>query len=31
MEVPGLGEVTKDDQLGWYYSKPIPVSMFGGK
>jgi hypothetical protein len=31
MEVPGLGEVTKDAQFGWYYSKPIPVPMFGGK
>lgn len=31
MEVPGLGEVAKDEQFGWYYSKPIPVAMFGGK
>jgi Domain of unknown function (DUF6985) len=31
MEVPSLGEVTKDDRFGWYYSKPIPVPMFGGK
>lgn len=31
MEVPGLGEMTKDKELGWYYSKPIPVPMFGGK
>jgi hypothetical protein len=31
MEVPGLGEATKDKQFGWYYSKPMPVSMFGGK
>src|SRR5438094_8060132 len=31
MEVPGLGEVTKDERFGWYYSKPIPVPMFGGK
>jgi hypothetical protein len=31
MEVPGLGDVTKDEQFGWYYSKPIPVPMFGGK
>jgi len=31
MEVLGLGEVTKDEELGWYYSKPIPVPMFGGK
>jgi len=31
MEVPGLGEVTKDAQFGWYSSKPIAVAMFGGK
>jgi hypothetical protein len=23
--------VTKDEQFGWYYSKTIPVPMFGGK
>ena len=31
MELPGLGEVTKDAQFGWYYSKPIPIPMLGGK
>ena len=31
MQVPGLGEVTKDEQLDWYYSQPISVPMFGGK
>ena len=31
MEVPGLGEVTKDERFGSYYSKPIPVPMFRGK
>jgi hypothetical protein len=31
MNVPLLGEVTKDERFGWYYSKPIPVPMFGGK
>jgi hypothetical protein len=31
MEIPGLGEVTKDEQFGWYYSKPMPVPMFSGK
>jgi hypothetical protein len=31
MEVRGLGNVTKDDRFGWYYSDPIPVPMFGGK
>lgn len=31
MEIPRLGEVTKDEHSGWYYSKPVPVSMFGGR
>jgi hypothetical protein len=31
MEVPGIGDVTKDEQVGWYYSRPVPVPMFGGK
>jgi hypothetical protein len=31
MEVPGLGEVTKGERFGWYYSKPMPVPMFGGE
>lgn len=31
MEVPGLGEMTKDEDLGWYFSQPIAVPMFGGK
>jgi hypothetical protein len=31
MEVPGLGEVTKDERFGWYYSQPIAVPMLGGK
>lgn len=31
MEIPGLGEVTKDERFGWYYSKPMPVLMFGGQ
>lgn len=31
MHIPGLGEVTKDEEFGWYLSKPIPVPMFGGK
>lgn len=30
MEIPGFGEFTKDDSFGWYYSKQISVSMFGG-
>jgi hypothetical protein len=31
MDVPGLGEVTKDEQFGWYYSEPISISMLGDK
>lgn len=31
MKVPGLGEVTRDKKFNWYYSKLIPVPMFGGK
>jgi hypothetical protein len=31
MKVPGLGKVAKDEEFGWYYSKPLPVPMFGGK
>jgi len=31
MDVPGLRDMTKDEQFGWYYGSPIPVPMFGGK
>lgn len=31
MDVPGLGDVTKDEQFGCYCSRPISVAMFGGK
>lgn len=31
MNVPGLGEVTKDDRFGWYYSQPIKIAVLGGK
>jgi hypothetical protein len=31
MEIPGLGPVSKDDELGWYYSEPIPVPMLNGQ
>lgn len=30
MNVPGLGQVTKDDETGWLLSEPVPVRMFGG-
>lgn len=31
MNVPGLGEVTKDDRFGCYYSQPIKIAVLGGK
>lgn len=31
MNIPGLGEVTKDEQLGWYYSAPMPLALLNGK
>jgi hypothetical protein len=31
MEVPSLGEVTMDEESGWYYSQPLSVPMFGGR
>ncbi len=31
MEISGIGRVTRDDELGWYYSEPIPVALLGGQ
>lgn len=31
MEIPGLGPVTREDELGWYYSEPMPVPMLDGE
>jgi hypothetical protein len=31
MEIPIIGTVTKDEELGWYYSEPIPVQVLGGQ
>lgn len=31
MNVPGLGEVTKDNRFGWYYSEPIKLPILNGK
>jgi hypothetical protein len=31
MEIPLIGTVTKDEELGWYYSEPIPVQVLGGQ
>src|SRR5262245_66684675 len=31
MEIPGIGEVTKDNEFGWYYSEGIAVKVLGGQ
>lgn len=31
MEIPELGPVTKDEDLEWYCSEPIPVPVLGGQ
>lgn len=31
MNVPGLGEVTKDDRFGWLYSQELPIAVLGGQ
>lgn len=31
MNIPGLGEVIKDERFGWYDSSPIPLEVFMGK
>ena len=31
MEIPGIGSVTKDDKLGWYYSEPVAIPVLGGQ
>jgi hypothetical protein len=31
IEVPGLGEVTKDERSEWYYSSPVKIPVLGGK
>lgn len=31
MNIPGLGIVTMDSELGWYYSEPIAVPVLNGK
>ncbi|MFF5263253.1 DUF6985 domain-containing protein [Actinomadura viridis] len=30
MQIPGLGQVTEDVDLGWYQSGPVPVPVLGG-
>lgn len=30
MEVPGLGDLTKDEEYNWWHSEPIPVKALGG-
>jgi hypothetical protein len=31
MNIPGLGEVTKDERLGWYYSAPLSLALLNGQ
>ncbi|WP_416136231.1 DUF6985 domain-containing protein [Aquabacterium sp. A7-Y] len=31
MNIPGLGEVSKDEQLGWYYSEPKYLALLKGE
>lgn len=31
MDIPGLGRVSKDEQLDWYCSEPLPVNVLGGQ
>lgn len=31
MNIPVLGDVTKDDRFGWYYSEPVVVRALDGK
>jgi hypothetical protein len=30
MNIPGLGDVTRNAEFGWYWSDPIPVSVLNG-
>jgi hypothetical protein len=30
-QIPGLGEVQKDDYLGWYFGPRMPIPVFGGE
>lgn len=31
MEIPGIGTVTKDEELNWYLSEPITVPVLGNR
>ena len=31
MNVPGLGEVEKDERFGWYSSRPMKLAVLGGE
>jgi hypothetical protein len=31
MNVPGIGTVTNDDELGWYFSEPLAISALRGR
>jgi hypothetical protein len=30
MNIPGLGELAKDERFGWYYSQPLKLSLLNG-
>jgi hypothetical protein len=31
MELPGLGELTRDDTFGWYRSERVALPLLGGR
>jgi hypothetical protein len=31
VNIPGLGEVTKDSRFGWLYSRELPIAVLGGQ
>lgn len=31
MKIPGLGQLTKDERIGWYFSEPLQLSLLNGR
>lgn len=31
MNIPGLGQLTKDESIGWYCSEPLPLPLLNGR
>jgi hypothetical protein len=31
VDLPGLGQLTRDDELGWYTSQPVTLPILGGR